>query len=49
MPLPPEARPASSIFEVNETLLDIESLDAHFERVFGDVAALRTWFGELVL
>ncbi|WP_101951200.1 haloacid dehalogenase type II [Mycobacterium sp. 3519A] len=37
------------IFDVNETLLDIESLIPHFERVFGDGASMRTWFGELVM
>ncbi|GLP75526.1 haloacid dehalogenase [Mycobacterium antarcticum] len=36
------------VFDVNETLLDIESLSPHFERIFGDAAVLRTWFGELV-
>jgi 2-haloacid dehalogenase len=36
------------VFDVNETLLDIESLNSHFERIFGDAAVLRTWFGELV-
>lgn len=37
------------IFDVNETLLDIEWLNPHFERMFGDRAVMRTWFGELVM
>src|SRR6476620_8398075 len=42
-------RPGVLVFDVNETLLDIESLTPHFERVFGDPAVLREWFGQLVL
>jgi 2-haloacid dehalogenase len=37
------------IFDVNETLLDLNSLKPFFERVFGDQAVLRSWFGELVM
>jgi 2-haloacid dehalogenase len=40
--------PSVLVFDVNETLLDIESLSPHFERIFGDANVLRTWFGELV-
>jgi 2-haloacid dehalogenase len=40
--------PAVLVFDVNETLLDIASLGPHFERIFGDPASLRTWFGTLV-
>lgn len=40
--------PSVLVFDVNETLLDIESLGPHFERIFGDAKVLRTWFGELV-
>ncbi|MCV7421423.1 haloacid dehalogenase type II [Mycobacterium yunnanensis] len=40
--------PSVLVFDVNETLLDIESLGPHFERMFGDAGVLRTWFGELV-
>ncbi|BBZ26677.1 haloacid dehalogenase [Mycolicibacterium madagascariense] len=36
------------VFDVNETLIDIESLTPTFERIFGDPAIMRTWFGELV-
>lgn len=42
-------RPGVLVFDVNETLLDIESLTPIFERVFGDPAVLREWFGQLVL
>jgi 2-haloacid dehalogenase len=41
--------PTVLIFDVNETLLDIEWLSPHFERIFGDGAVLRVWFGELVM
>ena len=36
------------VFDVNETLLDIDTLGPYFERIFGDANVLRTWFGELV-
>ena len=42
-------RPGVLVFDVNETLLDIESLTPHFERIFGDPGVLREWFGQLVL
>jgi 2-haloacid dehalogenase len=41
--------PSVLVFDVNETLIDIESLGPSFERIFGDEALLRTWFGELVM
>lgn len=37
------------VFDVNETLLDIESLTPYFERVLSDPAAMREWFGQLVM
>ncbi len=37
------------VFDVNETLIDIESLAPHFDRVFGDRDALREWFGQLIM
>lgn len=51
---PPNTRDAGDaphilVFDVNETLLDIDSLQPYFEEVFGDAATLRTWFAELVL
>ncbi|HEY6493741.1 MAG TPA: haloacid dehalogenase type II [Trebonia sp.] len=36
------------VFDVNETLLDLESISPTFKRVFNDPAALRTWFGGLI-
>lgn len=33
------------VFDVNETLLDLQVLDEHFERVFGDAAVRDRWFG----
>ncbi len=37
------------IFDVNETLLDVEVLTPHFERIFGDGSAMRQWFAQLIL
>ncbi|AJY27111.1 haloacid dehalogenase, type II (plasmid) [Burkholderia thailandensis 34] len=37
------------VFDVNETLLDIESLHPFFARVFGDAGTIRQWFAELIL
>ena len=36
-------------FDVNETLLDLESLAPTFEYMFGDPAILRLWFAQFVL
>ena len=33
------------VFDVNETLLDLSVLDAHFERLFGDGSVRKQWFG----
>ena len=37
------------VFDVNETLLDITTLEPLFERVFGDPGVLREWFAQLIL
>jgi 2-haloacid dehalogenase len=37
------------VFDVNETLLDINALQPHFKRVFGDELVLREWFSTLLL
>jgi 2-haloacid dehalogenase len=37
------------IFDVNETLLDLDSLHPTFDRIFGDPAAMRLWFADLIL
>jgi 2-haloacid dehalogenase len=36
------------VFDVNETLMDLESLTPFFDRVFNDPAAMRLWFGHLI-
>jgi len=36
------------VFDVNETLLDLGALDAHFARIFGDAAARQAWFSQLL-
>ena len=37
------------VFDVNEMLLDLESLAPAFERIFGERSALRSWFAQLIL
>jgi 2-haloacid dehalogenase len=37
------------IFDVNETLLDIRTMEPTFERIFGRRDAMRVWFANLVL
>ena len=37
------------IFDVNETLIDFESMNPLFKRVFGDERVLREWLGHLIL
>jgi 2-haloacid dehalogenase len=41
--------PSVCVFDVNETLLDIEFMNPLFKRVFGDEKVLREWFNQLVL
>ena len=43
------ANPTVLVFDVNETLLDIETLAPLFARLFGDAAVLRDWFAQLIL
>ncbi len=43
------ASPSVLVFDVNETLIDIDSLAPLFERVFGDPQAMREWFNQLVM
>lgn len=40
--------PSVLVFDVNETLIDIDSITPVFERIFGDPGATRAWFGQLV-
>jgi 2-haloacid dehalogenase len=37
------------VFDVNETLLDLETLTPIFERIFRERMALRLWFANLIL
>ncbi|HLI87184.1 MAG TPA: haloacid dehalogenase type II [Ktedonobacteraceae bacterium] len=36
------------VFDVNETLLDLQALDPQFERIFGDAGLRRMWFNQLL-
>jgi 2-haloacid dehalogenase len=36
------------VFDVNETLLDLESIRPTFDRIFHDPAAMRLWFANLI-
>ena len=37
------------VFDVNETLLDLETMTPFFERLFGTRLAMRLWFSNLIL
>ena len=37
------------VFDVNETLLDLRTMEPIFERIFGDRKDMRLWFADLVL
>jgi 2-haloacid dehalogenase len=41
--------PSIFVFDVNETLLDLEYISPVFERVFNDRKIMREWFNQLVL
>jgi 2-haloacid dehalogenase len=41
--------PSVLVFDVNETLIDIESMAPLFGELFGDEKVLREWFGQLVM
>jgi 2-haloacid dehalogenase len=43
------AVPTVLVFDVNETLIDIDSLTPLFGQIFGDPHAMREWFGQLVM
>jgi 2-haloacid dehalogenase len=43
------ASPSVLVFDVNETLIDIEAIAPLFEQIFGDTRAMREWFGQLVM
>ena len=46
---PMAPRPSVLVFDVNETLVDIESLTPLFTEMFGDEGVLREWFAQLVM
>jgi 2-haloacid dehalogenase len=37
------------VFDVNETLLDLDTMTPIFERIFGEKLAMRLWFANLIL
>ena len=41
--------PSICVFDINETLLDIEFIAPLFKRLFGDSRVMREWFGQLIL
>jgi 2-haloacid dehalogenase len=41
--------PSVLLFDVNETLIDIDSMAPLFRQIFDDARVLRDWFGQLVL
>jgi 2-haloacid dehalogenase len=43
------ASPSVLVFDVNETLIDIEAMTPLFAQIFGDPLALREWFAQLVM
>jgi 2-haloacid dehalogenase len=41
-------RPSVLVFDVNETLIDIDAMAPRFEQIVGDRRVLREWFGQLI-
>src|SRR6202041_465644 len=37
------------VFDVNETLLDLETMQPVFRRIFNDDSAMRLWFANLIM
>jgi 2-haloacid dehalogenase len=37
------------VFDVNETLLDLGTMEPTFERIFGEKSAMRLWFANLIV
>jgi len=37
------------VFDVNETLLDLQMMEPTFERIFGDRHSMRLWFANLIM
>ncbi|HXW36221.1 MAG TPA: haloacid dehalogenase type II [Acidimicrobiales bacterium] len=42
------SRPEIIVFDVNETLLNLDSIRPTFDRIFKDPAAMRLWFANLI-
>jgi 2-haloacid dehalogenase len=42
-------QPSVLVFDVNETLIDFESMDPLFEKIFGDRRVMREWLGHLIM
>ncbi len=40
--------PRTIVFDVNETLLDLQALNPHFERIFGEPGVRSQWFGQVL-
>jgi 2-haloacid dehalogenase len=45
----PMAKLPLIVFDVNETLLDLETMNPIFERIFGEKEAMRMWFANLIM
>src|SRR3977135_1002568 len=37
------------VFDVNETLLDLSTMEPTFQRIFGEKSAMRLWFANLIM
>src|SRR5215472_11669844 len=37
------------VFDVNETLLDLGTMEPTFQRIFGDAGAMRLWFANFIM
>ena len=37
------------VFDVNETLLDLATMEPTFQRIFGDRSATRLWFTNFIM
>jgi 2-haloacid dehalogenase len=42
-------KPSVLVFDVNETLINFESMNGLFERIYGDKRAMREWLGHLIM
>jgi len=42
-------KPSVLVFDVNETLINFESMNALFERIYGDRRVMREWLGHLIM